>query len=121
MRKARQLKKNLKKSIGLLNNLYVEEFDFAGEEILYINVYDDKFTRATINKICALQHLNRDGLFQDINEYQKEFSIENVPQVNLVLVYEYMRTPKNQEIVFTYGTGFSLKRTKLILDKRRQN
>lgn len=116
--KARQRKKNLKKAIELLNSLFVEEFDSDGEGILYINVSDSEATRATINKICALQNLNRDGMLHAIHENQKECSIDTDPQIDLVLVYEYMRMPKNQDLTFSYRNrkGFSLKRAKSIPD-----
>lgn len=114
--KARQRKKNLKKAIELLNSLFVEEFDSDGDGILYINVSDSEATRATINKICALQDLNRDGMLHAIQENQNEMSIDTEPQIDLVFVYEYMRMPKNQDLVFSYKNrkGFSLQGTKSI-------
>lgn len=108
--KVRQLKKNLKKAVELMNTLDVEDYDFDSEGILYINVKDNEHSISVINKVCGLLHLDRYGIFRDIRAWQKEFCTDPEPQIDLVFLISYLVTPKKADIFFHIKKGFSLKR-----------
>lgn len=108
--KARQLKKNLRKAIELLNELDVEDYDFDSEGILYINIEDTQQNRGVLNRICSLMKLNRYGIFHDMEASKEDFSPDDEPQIDLGYLIGYLRTPKNLDLFFNVKKGFSLKR-----------
>lgn len=108
--KARQLKKNLRKAVALMNTLDVEDYDFDSEGILYINVKDNEHSVSVINRVCSLLHLDRYGTFRDIRAWQKEFCTDPEPQIDLVYLISNLVTPKKSVLFFHVNNGFSLKR-----------